>query len=300
MCSWLGLLVSLIDTLNEIFVFDRYLKILHQQELNMKPLTQKCVLAWMFVMLIASATGHVLFPLNPSAVENLHAMVGMGAGHVSHQFADLRHWMGIPNAMDVLSNLGFALMGLCGGWALMRPGAAPLAAGHRCACALVFFGLVLTSLGSSWYHLWPDDARLFWDRLGMLVVFAGMLGLIAAEKIKPQSGLLVSVLSLAAGVLALFVWQSTSDVLPWAVFQFGGLGLLVLLATRQAHEQALRVKFLGVVLAYALAKLFEIGDHAIWHLTDQTLSGHTLKHLVASLAAVPVIVALRAEKSVLE
>jgi hypothetical protein len=54
------------------------------------------------------------------------------------------------------------------------------------------------------------------------------------------------------------------------------------------------------VLAYALAKLFEIGDHAIWHLTDQTLSGHTLKHLVASLAAVPVIVALRAEKSVLE
>ena len=43
---------------------------------------------------------------------------------------------------------------------------------------------------------------------------------------------------------------------------------------------------------YGLAKLLELGDHDIYAWTSQAVSGHSLKHIVASLAAWPVISAL--------
>jgi hypothetical protein len=48
-----------------------------------------------------------------------------------------------------------------------------------------------------------------------------------------------------------------------------------------------------VIFFYALAKLFELGDVTIFEATGHIVSGHTLKHLAAALAAWPVIRALR-------
>ncbi|MEY9425078.1 uncharacterized membrane protein (DUF4010 family) [Bradyrhizobium ottawaense] len=45
--------------------------------------------------------------------------------------------------------------------------------------------------------------------------------------------------------------------------------------------------------AYVLAKLFELGDALIFEATGHVVSGHTLKHLAAALAAWPVISTLR-------
>ena len=50
----------------------------------------------------------------------------------------------------------------------------------------------------------------------------------------------------------------------------------------------------------ALAKLLELGDGQVFGFTHQLISGHSLKHLVAALAALPVLsafVALRKRPS---
>jgi hypothetical protein len=47
-----------------------------------------------------------------------------------------------------------------------------------------------------------------------------------------------------------------------------------------------------VIVFYVLAKLFELGDATVFELTGHLVSGHTLKHLAAALAAWPVIRAL--------
>ncbi len=46
------------------------------------------------------------------------------------------------------------------------------------------------------------------------------------------------------------------------------------------------------LLAYALAKLCEPYDQAIYAASGQLLSGHTLQHLIAACAAWPVIAAV--------
>ncbi len=207
------------------------------------------------------------------------------AWHIPH-FVDTRTWLGVPNAGDVLSNLAFLAMGA---WGLLRLRAHPDApAGAGC----LFVGLILTCIGSCIYHLDPDaPQRLLADRLGMAVAFAGFLGIAASERISVRAGQAVVVLVTVAGLLA--AWVARENLTPWVVVQFGGMALAVGLALTRPRPGALGVSLGGVIFFYALAKLFELGDVTIFEATGHIVSGHTLKHLAAALAAWPVIRALR-------
>ena len=213
------------------------------------------------------------------------------AGH--HAFADRRVLWGIPFAMDVLSNLPFALGGLAGGWLLWRAPRRAISNMQRAMAELFFAGLLLVAVGSSWYHWQPDDAGLAIDRYAMAIAFAGLLGLAAAGRVSERAGTLLGLALLTLAPLAVWVWSATGNVLPWATVQFGGLVLLVGLGLMPPADHALRVNWWLVLLAYAVAKLFELNDHAVFELTGGWLSGHTVKHVVASLAPLPVLLAVR-------
>ena len=88
----------------------------------------------------------------------------------------------------------------------------------------------MTAAASGIYHWRPDDAGLVIDRLGMVVVFAGLLGLAAADRAGPRAGVLLAVVVLLLGPLSVWTWSATGNVLPWVVVQFGGMLLVLWLA----------------------------------------------------------------------
>ena len=209
-----------------------------------------------------------------------------------HHFADTRTLLGVPFCMDVLSNLAFALWALAGAQVLRRLPAGRLLPAQRQAARLFFGGLLVTAGASSYYHLAPGDAGLAVDRLGMVLAFAGLLGLAVADRVSDRAGRTVAAAVLALGPLSVAVWAATGNVLPWVVLQFGGLLVLVLLCTWRALPGALGVRLGGVIGLYALAKVVELGDHAVFDFSHGMVSGHTVKHLVAACAAWPVLAAL--------
>jgi hypothetical protein len=145
------------------------------------------------------------------------------------------------------------------------------------------------AVGSSWYHLWPNDAGLAIDRAAMSVAFAGLLGLLVAGLVSDRAG------AATAGVLLVL---APASVVAWVHHRqraaVGG-GAVRRHATAPARRAgaaapgALAVRWSLVLLAYALAKLFEVNDHALYAAGGELLSGHSLKHLAAALAACPVI-----------
>jgi hypothetical protein len=152
---------------------------------------------------------------------------------------------------------------------------------------------LLTGVGSAWYHWAPDAQGLVLDRMGMAVTFAGALALAVAERVGQKPAVCVMRLTLVVAVLSAVMPLTHGNVLPWAVVQFGGMALMVWLALHQPRAGALGVR-LGVLIGlYALAKLLELGDDAVFHATGDVVSGHSLKHLVAGLAAWPVLRAMR-------
>jgi hypothetical protein len=227
----------------------------------------------------------------------------------SATFADGHAWHGLPNAMDVLSNLPFLVIGLWGlRWLRWLDRAhedaldtVPLSSSmvhppvNALDCAWMFFaGLVVTAAGSSFYHLQPDDLRLAADRAGMAIVFAGLIGFAVCERVSARAGWPAAWFTLAAGLMAVAVCQETGNVLPWALVQFGGMALVLTLALARPMKGAVGLKLGWVILFYAVAKLFEFSDGAIFQATHQLVSGHTLKHLTAALAGLPVLHALQA------
>lgn len=219
-----------------------------------------------------------------------------------HDFADQRSWGGLPHAMDVLSNVPFACWGLAGLGVLLQ--AHRRQAVDRTAAwlaGLFFGGLLVTTAVSAMYHWQPDNAGLLWDRVGMVLAFAGLLGLAAYQGISARAGAALAAAVLVLGPVSVQVWAVSGNLLPWGVLQFGGMGLIVGLACLRSEAAAavpshrgLPIRWSLLIAVYALAKVMELGDHQVFAWTGHLVSGHSLKHVVASCAAWPVLAALMA------
>lgn len=216
-------------------------------------------------------------------------------------FADQRHWHGVANAMDVLSNLPFAVFGLWGLWQLRRFDAAASATtaaaeppGSALDCAWLFFaGLLVTAVGSAFYHLQPDAMRLAADRAGMTVAFAGLVGLAACERVSQRAGWVAAWCTLLGGLVAVACAAEADNLLPWGAVQFGGMAIVLALALTPKVPGAIGLRLGWVIALYGVAKLLEAGDAWVYEATGHLVSGHTLKHGVAALAALPVLAALQ-------
>jgi hypothetical protein len=229
----------------------------------------------------------------PTAVFALTASAMLLHGPIAqldhyHEFADTRTLFGLPNAADVLSNAGFALVGLWGFVALRgrhhHPKLEAAWPGYRVFLAAI----ILTALGSSFYHLAPDNDRLLWDRLPIALACAGLLAAVRAETHGSRSAWVLPGL-VAAGVASVVWWSFTEsrgagDLRPYLLMQGAPLLFIPLWQWIYDSPRADRVAFGIAILFYILAKAAELDDHRIFDALG-FMSGHTLKHLFAVAAA---------------
>ncbi len=207
-----------------------------------------------------------------------------------HAFADARPLLGVANFADVASNAAFAIAGLAGLAVLARRRGDARREGAL--WAVVFAGLLATGAGSGWYHLAPDDARLFWDRLPMAVVFAALLAVTISERVGPRAGRALAIPLIAACAGSVLWWRlggAEGDFRPYAFAQYGGaLAIVALLALLPGPYD--RGRDLAVAIAcYAAAKVAEALDGPILEASG-LVSGHTLKHLLAGAGSLALVV----------
>ena len=209
-----------------------------------------------------------------------------------HRFADGRAWLGIPNFADVVSNAGFVIAGLAGLWVVARRGAAASfrEPTERGPFAVLFAGQLLTGIGSAYYHWAPSDARLFWDRLPLTVVIMSLLAIVISERISVKAGrtLLVPLLVLGAG--SVLHWhlgnaEGQGDLRWYGAVQYSPMVAIPLLLALFPPRYTRTADYAVAVGWYALAKACELLDLRVFRLTGQAVSGHTLKHLFAAVAA---------------
>ena len=206
-----------------------------------------------------------------------------------HQFADQRPWLGIPNFGDVVSNLPFAIVGIWGLIFLLRPSAQNRFADprQRWIYRLMFAGLLLTAVGSAYYHLAPGNARLVWDRLPIMIVFMALVDAVIAERVSVNVSLWLLPALLAIGGGSVLEWRASElhghgDLRFYAAVQVYAI-LVLLLALLLTPKYTRGSDFAAVVGLYILAKILETADRQIFAV-GHIVSGHTLKHLAAATA----------------
>ena len=217
--------------------------------------------------------------------------IPLGAGY--HDFADKRSLLGIPNCLDVLSNLPFILVGI-GSLAWLAQTSSRKAfvlPQERWPYVVFFAGVALTGFGSLWYHLAPGDARLPWDLLPMTCSFMSMLVAIIMERISVKVGLLLLAPLLVLGIGSVAWWHVSGDYRFYLFVQFFPPVLIAtvigLFAARYTGNMYLVIAF----LCFVLAKLFEMFDGQIYGFTH-FVSGHSLKHATAGVACYWIVLML--------
>jgi hypothetical protein len=205
-----------------------------------------------------------------------------------HDFADQSVAWGIPHSGDVLSNAAFAVVAL-GAMPALWPRRRLLGDGWP-GYALLLAALAATAAGSTLYHLAPGNARLVWDRLPIALACAALLAAVHTETWQPRRWLLWAYGS--GAVLSVGWWRVTElagaeDLRPYLLLQGAPLVLIPLWQWAARRSLKERAAFVAAVLLYVLAKASELADHAVYELAG--VSGHTVKHLCAALAAAAVI-----------
>jgi len=205
------------------------------------------------------------------------------------RYADARSFLGVPNFLNVASNLAFLAVGVTG---------LQLCAGPRRPAALAswrvfYLGMVLTFCGSTWFHLAPSDATLVWDRAGMVVAFVGLACGVIEESTGLSLGAKLLAPALLVSVASVWWWRRSGDMRLYSWVQLAPLacaGTSMILAWVPAP---MRRALAASCAWYVLAKLAELYDPRIYALTDHLVSGHTLKHLLAAASAAAILAAQR-------
>ncbi len=201
-----------------------------------------------------------------------------------HDFADRRAVLGVPYGLNVLSNVGFLLAGV---WSLVRVTRAALPGWERTAGMIFAIGLLLTGLGSAWYHAAPSNATLVWDRLPLSALFPTVFAVVIGDRVSVAAGRAL-LAPLALGAIASVVWwHLTDDLRPYAVAQFLPMLLIPLMLMLLPGRRPAAPLVAGIAL-YAVGKVTEVADGGILALGGM-LSGHTLKHLLAAGAAALIV-----------
>ena len=202
-----------------------------------------------------------------------------------HDFSDGRAYLGIPNFLNVISNLPFLLIGIAGAMFCLKniPGSV------RHAWIVLFAGVALVSVGSGVYHWMPGNETLVWDRLPMTVGFMGLFAALLGEYVSDRLEKFLLAPAVLLGVGSVLYWYWSDDLRLYVWIQLIPLltipVVMVLFREKYSHQWLL----LAALGWYALAKASEIYDREVFLFTDGLISGHSLKHLLAAMGCLAIL-----------
>ncbi len=197
-----------------------------------------------------------------------------------HAFVDTRNFWGIPNAHNVLTNILFIVAGFLGLKELLSNDART-----KKSWFWFFLSIVLVAPGSAYYHLNPNDQTLVWDRLPMSMGFMALYVVLLAEHISFKLEKFLH-FALLTGLLSIGVWVFTTDLRFYFWIQFSTFLTVPLILILFPSFYNKRYWYFITLIFYALAKWVEIKDHQIFAFTNEFISGHALKHILAAVGLI--------------
>ena len=238
-------------------------------------LAKKEKIIFTFIVLVSLLMTVTIFTFDPIAQPIVY-----------HNFADQNSYFNIPNFFDFISNLPFIIVGLLGLYHL-NCGHLQILSTLKVAYYIFFIGVTLVGFGSAFYHFWPDNATLVWDRLPMTIAFMALFSFVIGEFISQKIAHKLLYPLLLIGLFSVVYWawsesQGVGDLRIYILVQFIPMVVMpiIILTFKSSFTHTQGYWFL--LLAYLMAKLLEHFDVEVYAFLG-LISGHSLKHLAAAL-----------------
>ncbi len=241
----------------------------------------------LFVLcLLAIACFYFIFNLPP-----------IGQDPIYHKFADKRPWIGIKNFGDVASNIMFLIFGLLGLRELCDECKKTEKSNFNTEHFLwkmFFTSIVFVGFGSAYYHLNPNNNTLVWVRIPITLAFMSLFSVVIAERINKKLALFCFPIFVILGVASVIYWNYTEimwqgDLRSYILVQLFPMLAMPIIFFMFNPKYDSSYYFIFVFGWYILAKMVEFFDDEVFAVSLQTISGHTLKHIFASMSVYSII-----------
>lgn len=234
--------------------------------------TQSYQLRYGFILLVILIAIYKVFALSPVSQDPAY-----------HLFVDTRSYGTISNFANVVSNVGFIFAGIVG----FKRNTNNRASFTKFMWTFFFVSVIGVGAGSAYYHWNPTNNTLFWDRLPMTLAFGSLISCIGAERFGARVGEQMFRPMVFFGALSVVYWwiseaMGAGDLRLYILVQYLPIALIPLVLIFFPHDARRDRMYWTLLLAYIIAKLFEMSDVAIFNNTFQLVSGHSLKHLAAA------------------
>lgn len=238
---------------------------------------------WRYILLLLTAAGSLVGVLSLSPIAQDPAY---------HAFADQRAFFTIPRFLDIVTNLPFLVVGIAGLLTGIRGGRAQT----RRSWTVFFAGVALIAAGSAYYHADSNDRTLLWDRLPMTIGFMAVLTAVLSEHVHEKIEAYALLPAVLTGMASVVWWSWTGDLRPYCWVQLlPMIAIPLTLLLYPGERRSDRLVILSLLL-YALAKGAEHFDQALYDVTSQVISGHSLKHLAAAAGCAVLVFMLKGRK----
>jgi hypothetical protein len=204
-----------------------------------------------------------------------------------HLFADQRKILGISHFFNICSNALFLFVGFLGIKLLLSKKHDIIVADIYWAYLTFFIGVFAVGIGSGYYHLFPSNNTLIWDRLPMTIAFMAFFSIILSEFISVKLGKKIFIPLLLLGIFSVGYWfyteqQGKGDLRMYGLVQFLPI-LLIPLILIMFPSRFKDTRYYWYLLGfYVLAKIFEASDEPVYGFLS-VISGHSIKHLCAGI-----------------
>ncbi len=204
-----------------------------------------------------------------------------------HNFADQMTLWTIPNFFNVMSNLGFIFVGI---WGIGKYRTELTCETYKLPYLAFCFGVILTAIGSGWYHLFPDNQSLVWDRLPMTLAFMSLFSLVIRDFVNEALGKSIFIPALLFGAGSILSWlmseqAGAGDLRAYGVVQFLPLLLFPFILIFYKPKSGSGWYLVMALLFYLSAKGAEYLDGFFYQIFGHGLSGHSLKHILAAVGS---------------
>lgn len=221
-----------------------------------------------------------------------------------HDFADKRSLLGIPSFWNVISNLPFLVIGAWGTSYLIGGELSPRNENRagRWMYLIFFASVALAGPASAYYHLEPDNPRLFWDRLPIATALMALLAIIITERLQRRAGEILFAPLVLLGVGSVICWHLTEsrgagDMRFYLATQiYATAAVPIILWLCPSSYPGTRTLY-GAMGWYAAAKVCEFLDHFILSV-GEIVSGHTLKHVGAAMSSYLILCWMRGRRTI--
>lgn len=134
--------------------------------------------------------------------------------------------------------------------------------------------VILLSIASSYYHINPNNNTILVDLLSISLI-SSLLIMYLLDIQNNYSKIILYLLAIGS----VLYWKYSGNLLPYSILWLSVIFLLLYVY----YDTEYRYESLSIVILIVIIRLVEIYDKQIYKLTNNILSGHSLKHILAGI-----------------